>query len=289
MASSSHSNRRAMASSEEGDETVANARKKPRIRMPPENSYSEDEIEQSHGHSEEDGGEGEDEEEDEEQEESQTEDDDGDEQEEEQEEQEESQTEDDDDGDKQEEEEQQEHTDPAAATRAVVAGVTVYDAYALDCGICFVPLRPPIFQYEVGHVVCSHCRDMLALMAVPKCHVCGSVDNGGYRRCHAMERLADAIHVACPHAAHGCAATPAYHELESHRDTCTHAPCHCPGKACYNDLAAGLPDPKQSFQFVVPRYVVGDDEESGVGISNSKRNATSRITRPGGRLLLLPI
>uniref|UniRef100_A0A0D9WCY0 RING-type E3 ubiquitin transferase n=1 Tax=Leersia perrieri TaxID=77586 RepID=A0A0D9WCY0_9ORYZ len=105
-------------------------------------------------------------------------------------------------------------------------------ADALDCGVCFLPLRPPIFQCPVGHVVCSPCRDKLARTCPRKCHVCG-VAVVTYRRCHAMEKLVDSIHVACPHAAHGCAATPAYHELESHRDTCPHAPnCHCPGDGC---------------------------------------------------------
>lgn len=35
--------------------------------------------------------------------------------------------------------------EPAPAS-AVVANVTVTDADALQCGVCFLPLRPPIFQ-----------------------------------------------------------------------------------------------------------------------------------------------
>uniref|UniRef100_A0A0D9ZUD4 RING-type E3 ubiquitin transferase n=1 Tax=Oryza glumipatula TaxID=40148 RepID=A0A0D9ZUD4_9ORYZ len=125
-------------------------------------------------------------------------------------------------------------SEPAApSTRAVVAvaGVTVEDADALECGVCFLPLRPPIFQCEVGHVVCSPCRDKLA--PAGRCHVCRvAVAGGEYRRCYALERLVDAIRVACPHAAHGCGATPAYHALDAHRRACPHAPCHCPGERC---------------------------------------------------------
>ncbi|KAG8067217.1 hypothetical protein GUJ93_ZPchr0005g15913 [Zizania palustris] len=119
---------------------------------------------------------------------------------------------------------------PAPSTRAAVEGVTVVDADALECGVCCRPLRPPIFQCEVGHVVCSPCRDKLA--AAGNCHVCGVAVGGGYRRCHALEQLVESIRVACPHAAHGCPARPAYYDLDAHQGACPHAPCHCPGVAC---------------------------------------------------------
>uniref|UniRef100_A0A0D9WCY1 RING-type E3 ubiquitin transferase n=1 Tax=Leersia perrieri TaxID=77586 RepID=A0A0D9WCY1_9ORYZ len=121
---------------------------------------------------------------------------------------------------------------PPPPPRAAVAGVTVEDGDALDCGVCYNPLKPPIYQCEVGHVVCSPCHERMT--PTPTCHVCRvPVTGGAYRRCHAMERLVSSIHVACPHAAHGCAAAPPYHDLESHLDTCPHAPnCHCPGDGC---------------------------------------------------------
>ncbi|CAL4902905.1 unnamed protein product [Urochloa decumbens] len=125
---------------------------------------------------------------------------------------------------------------PASAARALpesaaawVVDVTVEDADALDCGVCFLPLKAPIFQCEVGHVVCSPCCDKLK--ATGKCHVCG-VATSSYRRCHAMERLVESIHVPCPHAAHGCTMRLAYHDREGHRLVCPHAPCRCPGEAC---------------------------------------------------------
>uniref|UniRef100_A0A0D9ZUD3 RING-type E3 ubiquitin transferase n=1 Tax=Oryza glumipatula TaxID=40148 RepID=A0A0D9ZUD3_9ORYZ len=365
-ASSSSSKRRAMgmAASDQGD-TSAHAMKKPRVRVAPDSSASEDDTDEDHGHDEGDGGEEEEEEEEP--------DGDG---------EEESQSYQDpleSDGDGVDEEASagdMAASEPAApSTRAAVAGVTVEDADALECGVCFLPLRPPIFQCEVGHAVCAPCRDTLA--PAGRCYVCRvAVAGGEYRRCYALERLVDAIRVACPHAAHGCAARPAYHDVEAHRLACPHGPCHCPGERCgfvgstaalldhfaathnwpcttnvrarevfdvrlhdgfnflvvggasrhhlvmmnmtreplgraitvlrihphatgriqcelslshhvvlgdswglyrshyqksvfdvgCSDLADGLPDAKQCFQFVVPRCVAGDDDEGGTGI-----------------------
>ncbi|XP_006651033.1 putative E3 ubiquitin-protein ligase SINA-like 9 [Oryza brachyantha] len=127
------------------------------------------------------------------------------------------------------------------STRAV-AGVTVLEADALECGVCCLPLSPPIFQCQVGHVVCFRCRYKLWLTGAGKCHVCG-VAVAAYRRCRAMERLVASIRVACPHAAHGCTFLPAYHDLDAHRLVCRHAPCHCPGDACgFVGSAAALLD-----------------------------------------------
>ncbi|WVZ96416.1 hypothetical protein U9M48_042054 [Paspalum notatum var. saurae] len=114
---------------------------------------------------------------------------------------------------------------------SVIAEATVENTGALDCGICFLPLKPPIFQCNVGHVVCSPCYQKLGQQA-SKCHVCRAPTPGGYRRCHAMEQLLSSIRVPCPHAAHGCAARPAYHDRDGHARQCAHAPCHCPGEGC---------------------------------------------------------
>ncbi|KAJ1255743.1 hypothetical protein BS78_K166000 [Paspalum vaginatum] len=124
---------------------------------------------------------------------------------------------------------------------SVIGDATVENTGALDCGICFLPLKPPIFQQaesvhaflhcNVGHVVCSPCYEKLGQQAT-KCHVCRAPTPGGYRRCHAMEQLLNSIRVPCPHAAHGCAARPAYHDRDGHARACAHAPCHCPTMGC---------------------------------------------------------
>ncbi|GJM94632.1 hypothetical protein PR202_ga11294 [Eleusine coracana subsp. coracana] len=106
----------------------------------------------------------------------------------------------------------------------------VEDTGAFDCDICCHPLKPPIFQCNEGHALCSSCSDKLATTG--KCHVCGTSTRGGYRRCRAMEHLVETAHVECLNAAHGCDAKPVYYDLASHRQVCPHAPCHCPGKGC---------------------------------------------------------
>ncbi|OEL14067.1 hypothetical protein BAE44_0024914 [Dichanthelium oligosanthes] len=117
----------------------------------------------------------------------------------------------------------------AAAGSEGVAYVAAEDTDVLDCGVCFLPLKPPIFQCGKGHVVCSPCRDKLA--PAGKCHVCG-IATRNYLRCHAMERLVDSIRVQCPNAAHGCSTRLTYYDQHGHCQTCVHAPRHCPGKDC---------------------------------------------------------
>ncbi|XP_066360835.1 uncharacterized protein [Miscanthus floridulus] len=102
---------------------------------------------------------------------------------------------------------------------AGVLELTVEDTDALDCGVCFLPLKPPIFQCSNGHVVCSLCHDKLK--ATGKCHVCG-VTTDGNSRCHAMERLAESIRFLCSNAAYGCTARLVYHDRGGHWQQCPH-------------------------------------------------------------------
>ncbi|TVU17656.1 hypothetical protein EJB05_33704, partial [Eragrostis curvula] len=125
---------------------------------------------------------------------------------------------------------------PASASRvrpkkraAARRDVTLDDTDAFDCGICFRPLKPPIFQCNVGHVLCSPCLKKIENPA--KCHVCGT--SGGFHRCHAMERVVESIHIPCPNSGSGCVARPAYHEQQRHQKTCTmRSRFRCPGEAC---------------------------------------------------------
>jgi E3 ubiquitin-protein ligase SIAH1 len=80
-------------------------------------------------------------------------------------------------------------------------------------------------------VVCAPCRDKLTRTG--KCYICGdAMGAGGYRRCHAMERVVDSVRGPCSNAPYGCDATPAYHCRDKHLLACPHAPCYCPGEAC---------------------------------------------------------
>ncbi|TVU17623.1 hypothetical protein EJB05_33671, partial [Eragrostis curvula] len=122
---------------------------------------------------------------------------------------------------------------PSASALSFVGDMTVENTGFLNCGICFLALKPPIFQCDVGHVVCSPCRSKLltaAAAASGRCPVCRNTTS--FPRCNIMEQEVDSVRVPCPHAAQGCAARPTYHSRHAHAEACTYAPCHCPADTC---------------------------------------------------------
>ncbi|WVZ96352.1 hypothetical protein U9M48_042004 [Paspalum notatum var. saurae] len=110
-------------------------------------------------------------------------------------------------------------TPPPERAAAEVVDARVEGTDALECGVCLLPLKAPIFQCNAGHIVCSVCRDKLK--ATGKCHVC-VIATAGYSR---------ALGQVYP-LAYGCTVWPVYHDMEDHRLKRPHAPCCCPDKAC---------------------------------------------------------
>lgn len=102
------------------------------------------------------------------------------------------------------------------------------DLELLDCTICMNPLRPPILQCAVGHVICASCHD--SLPNKDSCHTCKTT--GGYNRCVALEKILESFCVLCSNAKYGCTAKMRYHEAEKHGKSCLHAPCSCPESGC---------------------------------------------------------
>uniref|UniRef100_J3KUP5 RING-type E3 ubiquitin transferase n=2 Tax=Oryza brachyantha TaxID=4533 RepID=J3KUP5_ORYBR len=100
------------------------------------------------------------------------------------------------------------------------------DSYVLDCNICFEPLKSPIFQCEVGHVICSVCLPKIG----ENCHMCCKATR--YSRCFALEQFVDAIKVPCSNAKYGCDKFIAYNQKEKHENMCIHVPCFCPENGC---------------------------------------------------------
>ncbi|TVU40216.1 hypothetical protein EJB05_13681, partial [Eragrostis curvula] len=136
-------------------------------------------------------------------------------------------------------EEQEQHAEDEAdegdsslrlSETSFVGDMTMDRTGALDCGVCFLPLKPPLFQCDVGHVVCSPCQRNLAAAAIRRCPVCRG--RTSFRRCYAMEQVVDSVRVSCLHAARGCAARPAYHSRDSHAAVCAYAPHSCPADGC---------------------------------------------------------
>ncbi|KAL6894583.1 hypothetical protein ACP4OV_008681 [Aristida adscensionis] len=106
---------------------------------------------------------------------------------------------------------------------------------ALDCPVCYEPLRPPIYQCCVGHFICLACRDRLR-----KCPLCSRT---AFERCFGMEHIMESIVVPCSFAKNGCDKKMAYFDRKGHENTCRHGPCFCPESGCgFTGAAAALRD-----------------------------------------------
>ncbi|CAL4964922.1 unnamed protein product [Urochloa decumbens] len=143
----------------------------------------------------------------------------------------------------------------AAAARSEVVVRIDIDKDMLHCPLCTFPLKPPIFQCEVGHLVCGGCHGQLP---TNQCHSC---DGGGsaYARRPAMDALFAKAMVPCPHQAYGCRASVAYYQAVAHWSACPHAPCLCaePGCAFVGSppaLLAHLAAPPHSWPVDEVRY-----------------------------------
>ncbi|KAM3198204.1 hypothetical protein ACQJBY_073375 [Aegilops geniculata] len=84
---------------------------------------------------------------------------------------------------------------------------------ALDCPVCFLPLRPPTYQLMHNN-----------------CHLCSAETT--FKRCLGMERLIESVMVPCSNAKYGCADKLTYYQKEGHEKECPNAPCFCPELNC---------------------------------------------------------
>uniref|UniRef100_A0A8I7BB73 SIAH-type domain-containing protein n=1 Tax=Hordeum vulgare subsp. vulgare TaxID=112509 RepID=A0A8I7BB73_HORVV len=89
----------------------------------------------------------------------------------------------------------------------------------LDCHACHLPLQPPIFSCDDGHLMCSFCGGAHG-------EDCGRVA----AHCPLADACAGAVKLPCDHVKFGCeAGLIVYHDGSDHRRACQHAPCYCPG------------------------------------------------------------
>ncbi|CAN6340660.1 unnamed protein product [Urochloa humidicola] len=116
--------------------------------------------------------------------------------------------------------------------------VTLEDTGALNCVVCHLPLKPPIFQCIKGHAVCPSCREETKKIAGGNSWRCHASSGSCFLPSHAMDRLVESVRVPCPHAAHGCAARLAYYDRRSHGEACPYAPRVCPFNDC--DFAGAM-------------------------------------------------
>ena len=68
----------------------------------------------------------------------------------------------------------------------------------LECPVCLeLPQRPPVFQCERGHILCSRCHARLNIC--PSCQM-----PLGLMRCLVAEKILEKVPMACKFAKNGC-------------------------------------------------------------------------------------
>ncbi|GJM96021.1 hypothetical protein PR202_ga12823 [Eleusine coracana subsp. coracana] len=93
----------------------------------------------------------------------------------------------------------------------------------LDCPICHDPLRAPIFQCGIGHVLCLSCNVLLN-----ECPQCSATI---FQRCFIMERVVDSVVAPCSFSKHGCVEEITRFNKKKHEKVCSYRPCFCPDSA----------------------------------------------------------
>uniref|UniRef100_A0ACD5TRT9 Uncharacterized protein n=1 Tax=Avena sativa TaxID=4498 RepID=A0ACD5TRT9_AVESA len=104
-------------------------------------------------------------------------------------------------------------------------GVAAVDLSALNCTLCFCPLKRPVFQCIDRHLACGRC---LTERPGEQCQMCEH--RGGFSPCPIMDNIVSLAMVECSH--DGCKSSLPYHELDDHENTCPHAPCYCMEPGC---------------------------------------------------------
>ncbi|XP_037408864.1 E3 ubiquitin-protein ligase siah-1-like [Triticum dicoccoides] len=112
----------------------------------------------------------------------------------------------------------------AAAAAPRVEIVVDFDKSLLDCPLCSLPLKPPVFQCPAKHAACGPCTANQA----NQCPAC----DGAYERDEGADRYLLAVRVPCPNQAYGCGSSVVYCMAGDHRLVCPHAPCRCPEPGC---------------------------------------------------------
>ncbi|OEL26581.1 hypothetical protein BAE44_0012401 [Dichanthelium oligosanthes] len=93
----------------------------------------------------------------------------------------------------------------------------------LHCHACLLPLRPPTFKCEAGHVVCSTCRGSHG-------QACGRAAT--YAACVELDDIVRDAKVPCAYEEYGCTSWVVYHEVADHHRSCRCGPCFCPESGC---------------------------------------------------------
>ncbi|CAL4957849.1 unnamed protein product [Urochloa decumbens] len=93
----------------------------------------------------------------------------------------------------------------------------------LHCHACFLPLKPPTFKCEGGHVVCCTCRGKHG-------EACGRA--AAYAACRELDAVLLDAKLPCQYQEFGCRSLVAYYQAADHDGACPWAPCSCPAAGC---------------------------------------------------------
>ncbi|XP_037403880.1 uncharacterized protein LOC119266718 [Triticum dicoccoides] len=104
-------------------------------------------------------------------------------------------------------------------------GTIRMDMSLLSCRVCYHPVKPPVFQCNVGHLACGTC---LAELPGEQCPICKH--GGGFSRCPVMDDVVLSSEMKCSYG--GCQSYVPYHELDGHQRVCPRAPCFCTEPGC---------------------------------------------------------
>lgn len=86
-----------------------------------------------------------------------------------------------------------------------------------ECPVCFDYALPPILQCQLGHIVCSQCRQKLS--SCPTCRgPLGNIRNLG------MEKVADTILFPCKYQTNGCHLNLTHKFKLDHEESCDYRP-----------------------------------------------------------------
>ncbi|CAO2180704.1 unnamed protein product [Urochloa humidicola] len=93
----------------------------------------------------------------------------------------------------------------------------------LHCQACILPLKPPTFKCEAGHVVCCTCRGKHG-------EACGRA--AAYAACRELDAVLLDAKLSCQYQEFGCRSLVAYYQAADHHGACPWAPCACPAPGC---------------------------------------------------------
>ncbi|KAL6847792.1 hypothetical protein ACP4OV_021920 [Aristida adscensionis] len=91
------------------------------------------------------------------------------------------------------------------------------------CRACLLPLKPPTFKCQAGHVVCGGCRGSHG-------QVCGGA--AAFAACVEVDAFVREAKQPCVFEEFGCESLVVYHEAAEHHRACPWAPCACPDPGC---------------------------------------------------------